>query len=127
VLFAKSRKAHPETENNAVSRIGNIVGRNSYISWGDLRYTDYLVGTREKVGKKAAQKMDMLGFLPCSNSGLSFRNVRNLRAPHPPYHVLRVSHPELLFPKPLPEAVIFTVCLPIQTKAHYYVGNRQIH
>jgi hypothetical protein len=49
-------------------------GRNSTLSWGGPWYTADLGGTHQSGGKKAAQRLDMLGPLLNRRSGLSIRN-----------------------------------------------------
>jgi hypothetical protein len=82
-----------------------------------------------QVGKKAAQRLGMLGLLLNRRSGLSIRNgmllYKQLIRPMmdyacPIWRSAVRTHVQKL-------QVLKSKCLRIATNAHWYVGNRQIH
>jgi hypothetical protein len=101
----------------------------SMVSWGDLDTQPTWSAQINRMGKKAAQRLCLLGPLLNRRSGQSVRNsvllYKQLIRPMMDYACLiwrsaACSHVRKL-------QVLQSKCLCIATNAHWYVSNRQIH
>jgi hypothetical protein len=87
----QDHETRPKTQATPAFRRANTIGWNSTVPWSKSWHTACLIGSRQPVRMKAAQRLGLLSPLLLNRSGVSIKKWRTaLQAAHPSHDGLRM-------------------------------------